>query len=804
MQQREHSGTMGEPCPQHNVRIVSERAKDSEISFEEIFRVIRRRKVGILVVFVLCLAFSLFFYGVQTPEYHAVSVMIINDSEDPSDLLEKVVGAGDNNKVVKKDVELLCSMPIAELTVKALYTSGRRDSLEFFGNRPYLSPIARTFSFLFPLDIESQSKKQGDPDDRFRRYAVKLNKRIKVAVAKETNVLKVSVASPFPDEAVFLTNTLCKVYKDADILRNSEKYAQANTFIAEMLSDQQKKVTQADNAMSRYMEQNEIFEVSGNTQQLLQKLIDVDAQYNSILVEYNIAKNNRAFLEKKLADTDKSVSERITRNVNAQLGNIQDEIRTLEGQYIALMQQKGPEDAEVRSKRQQLDVVKTRYEQLSRSKIAGEIRYAGQAQKYSFDLVGEKLQSERKLDELSFSAREFDRLKQYYERLLLQLPKKQQEFVRLQRDQEVIGKTYLYLKEKLDETRILQASVVGNVSIIGSAFRPFKPEKPSLMRNILVGFMIGGLLAIVYVYVAELVDDTIKDEAFFRDIGLTVLAVIPFVASKGRGPISGGGSRLSHILYSAGKLFREKFFTSFGADPRKPFGSAPADDAPMPAITESLSSPFAESFRTLRTALDYSRIDSPLRSILVSGTAISEGKSTVCANLAMAFALIGEKVLVVDCDLRRPSLHTKLNGERQPGLTDYFFGSEHTISESFFQQTHLDNLFFLSAGKKVPDPNELLGSSKMLELLEVLHGKFEKILLDCPPLFLSDAAHLARSVDGILLVSKLRHSTRKVLREIVLDPAVALQPLGVAVVASRDFDHYGYGRYGYSRYEENS
>ncbi len=775
-----------------------------EITPEELLKVVWRRKFGIALAVILALAASLLFYGMQTPQYRAVAVMMISDAEDPTDLFASVVGSGalSDNKAVKKDVELLKSMPISEMTVRALKSSPRRDSLEFFGNRRYISPVSGLVNPLFSLFSWPVSQKKQDADELFRRQALKLNRRIRVETVRETNVLKISVSSPFPDEAAYLSNTLCRVYREADILRNSEKYAQANQFIADMLSDQQRKVTQADDALSNYMEANEIYEVSGNTEQLLEKLVEADAKYKSLLAEYNIAQNNLGFLDKKLSEAERSLGSQIAKNVNNQLGAIQDEIRSNESAYIALMREKGPDADAVKAQKQELDIVKTRYEQLSRSKIAGEIRYAGQAKKYSFDLIAEKLQIERKLNELNFSAREFSRLTQYYENLLSRLPEKQQDYAKLMRDREVVSKTYLFLKEKLDETRILQGSEVGGVAVIGSAFTPFEPESPDLKKNILAGLVLGFMFAAVYAYTTELADDTIKEEAFFRGIGLNTLSYIPLVMGEGEGTPKAGGSLLGRLRSGdATKALREKLLaTGIGG---KGKGSAPAaDKAPMPKITDSLASAFAESFRKLRNSLDYSRVDNPVKSILVSGTAMSEGKSTVCANLGMAYALVGRKTLIIDCDLRRASQHRKFATRRSPGLTDYLFSEKSTIDDGFFQATHMENLFLLSAGQKVPNPNEMLGSARMTEMLRELHGRFDRILLDCPPFFLSDAAQLAQSVDGILLAGRLRHTGRRPLKELMADPFLMSKILGVAVIASVDSMQYayGYGKYGYGKY----
>ena len=367
------------------------------------------------------------------------------------------------------------------------------------------------------------------------------------------------------------------------------------------------------------------------------------------------------------------------------------------------------------------------------------------------------------------------------------------------------SKTYIFLKEKLDETGIMLGSEVGSVALIGSAFRPFRAEKPDLKKSIFAGFILGLMLASAYIYTAEAMDDTVIDESFFKEIGLTLLSIIPEVTQEGKSAFSNESFlKIRRRIYNKSKVLREKLLPSgnVGADNniKSKTSNEQAFELPTPMITDSLSSPFAESFRTLRTSLEYTRIDGQLKSILVSGTAMSEGKSTVCLNLAMAFALVGKKTLVIDCDLRRASLHKKFKLKRHAGLTDYLYSQKHTIDESFFQSTPMEKLFLLSAGKKVPNPNELLASSKMLALLKDLEGKFDMVVLDSPPLFLSDAAQLARSVDGTLLVARLQYSSKRPLQEYALDPILRPLTLGVVVIAPRDSGRYGYGKYGYGKY----
>jgi capsular exopolysaccharide synthesis family protein len=783
-------------------------AEAKEVSIAEIIQIILRRKIGISIIVIFSILISLLVHYSQTPEFRAESVMIINQKGGTQDLVEAALGAGPaaDSKVAQKDQELLQSLPISEMTVRSLWKSSRRDSLEFFGYRPYISPIRHLINWLVPfrqLKAYDRTLAENTPafDAQMRYYALDLKNRIKVQGSRETSVIHISVQSPFSDESVFLTNMLCEVYRKSDIQRNSEKYLQSKNYVAEMLQEQKETLTKADAALSRYMSENKMYEVTGNTAALLARLVDFEARYNDIMAEYNIVSNSRDFLEKQLTQADRELSDRIARNVNAQLGTIQNEIHAKESEYIQLLREKLVDDPEVKEKKQELDQVKARYDQLSRSKIAGQIEYFGKAQKYRFDLISEKLQQQQKLNRLRFSATEYRRVKQSYDNQLAELPEKEQSFVRLERDREVVSKTYLFLKEKLDETRILLGSEVGSVSMIGGAFRPFKPESPQLLKNLLSGFVVGLILAAAYALGAETIDDTVNEEMqFFRGLGFHIWGVIPFVTStfdisdtyvEQKKDVDKIGKRMLAVLKNNGKNSSDYSKEKIG------------DSKPYPLMTDKLNSSFAESFRTLRTNLTYSRIDKPFKTILISGCSIGEGKSTVSTNLALSWAIADKKTLLIDGDLRRPSQHNILGKKRSPGLSDCLISDEKEINPKYFQKTHVENLFLMSAGTPVPNPNELLGSEKMHELIKKLSEHYDRIVIDSPPIFISDAAQLVNEVDGVLITARLHYSSRAPLKQYASDNFLHSRIIGVAIVdkprPSKTRYGYGDGKYGYGR-----
>ena len=161
-------------------------------------------------------------------------------------------------------------------------------------------------------------------------------------------------------------------------------------------------------------------------------------------------------------------------------------------------------------------------------------------------------------------------------------------------------------------------------------------------------------------------------------------------------------------------------------------------------------SPISEAYRALRTNFSFYSLDNPMRSLVVTSPAMAEGKSTTIANLAVTMAQSGRKTILVDCDLRRPSLHTLFDLKSEPGLTTAVLSDEADLP---LQETGVENLWLLASGPKPPNPADLLGSRKIDQLLERLKEKADLILFDAPPVIaVTDAAVLGAKVDGVLLV----------------------------------------------------
>jgi capsular exopolysaccharide synthesis family protein len=169
-------------------------------------------------------------------------------------------------------------------------------------------------------------------------------------------------------------------------------------------------------------------------------------------------------------------------------------------------------------------------------------------------------------------------------------------------------------------------------------------------------------------------------------------------------------------------------------------------------------SPASEAYRTLRTNLSFYSLDNPIRTLVVTSPAAGEGKSTTVANLAVTMAQSGRRTILVDCDLRRPSLHDLFGVTAEPGFTNLVLDE---TAELPLQPTQIENLWLLPSGPKPPNPADMLGSKRLDQILEQLTEQADIVLFDAPPaVAVTDAAILGAKVDGVLLVLKAGKTRR--------------------------------------------
>ncbi len=279
----------------------------------------------------------------------------------------------------------------------------------------------------------------------------------------------------------------------------------------------------------------------------------------------------------------------------------------------------------------------------------------------------------------------------------------------LKREVDTNRQLYDSLLQRYKEIGVAGGVGTNNVTVVDMAKVPGFPFKPRLTFNLMIALFIGLAGGIALALLLEHLDDTIKlPDDMEKFLGLPVLGIIP--ATKR------------------------------------------ADNAEL-ALAENADqrSAFAEAYRSLRTALQFATPEGMPKVLLLTSTTVGEGKSTCALSLAMHIAQTGKTVLLIDSDLRKASLHTKLGIVNDSGLTNYLAGNAQPVDIT--RQTEIPRLFLMSSGPLPPNPAELISSVKMVALLKLATEKFDQVIIDGPPVLgLADAPLLGSLAEATVLV----------------------------------------------------
>ncbi len=314
------------------------------------------------------------------------------------------------------------------------------------------------------------------------------------------------------------------------------------------------------------------------------------------------------------------------------------------------------------------------------------------------------------------------------------------------------------LLNSYNQVRLAEAQATNNAVIAKPAVAPTVPVRPNTMSNTLLAAVVGAMLAIGVAFLIEYLDDTIKSpDDISRVTGLSTLGAIA--------RLKDAGTARQLISWLQAKA------------------------------------PESEAYRTLRTNIQFSSVDKPVRTIAVTSSGPGEGKSTTASNLAVVMAQTGQRVILVDTDLRRPVIHKTFGVPNNVGITTALLAGADTELGTYVQPTGVENLSVLTSGPIPPNPSELLGSHRMAHVIGQLSSMADLVLFDTPPvLVVTDAQVLSRQVDGVLLVADAGRTREHALAQAVGElKKTGANLLGIALnrLDSRSPGYYYYYYYYY-------
>jgi capsular exopolysaccharide synthesis family protein len=574
-----------------------------------------------------------------------------------------------------------------------------------------------------------------------------------------TRVIEIHYSSTDPQLAASAVNTLAAIYVEQNFKTKFESTMQASDWLSKQLVDLQMKVETSQEKLVRYQKEHEIFGADEKNNIITEKLDELNK-------EMTLAESDRMQKEsvyrQTLSDDPVAVAAAIISSSptggsgSALLDKLREQEVGLRIQVAELSTQFGPSYPKVQQLNNQLKEINVQL-QAETNKAVDHLK-----QQYMAALQRETMLRNA-----------FDKQKQEANKL----NESAIEYSILKRDLDSNRTLYEGLLEKLKEAGVTAGLRSNNFRIINAARVPAAPSEPNIPRNLAFASILGIISGVGLAFLLENMDNTVRTPEQAQLIsGLPSLGMIPLGSKSAR--LGANGKRLA---------------------------LTPSKEVVETVTQIRPQSQMAESYRALRTSLLLSNLGAPPKVIMVTSARPQEGKTTTSINTAIVLAQKGVRVLLVDADLRRPSVHKTLGMGPRSGLSNVLTGSA-TLQQTITASPILPNLFIMPAGTPPPNPAELLASSNMRDLIMELRQQFDHIVIDTPPtLSVTDAVVLSPRADAAILVIRSGQTTKQALRrarEILtqVNAHVAGVLLNAVDLTSPDYYYYYEYQGKYSQY----
>lgn len=587
--------------------------------------------------------------------------------------------------------------------------------------------------------------------DQLDLAARRLLAMIKVKYPDGDRLMYVTVRSADPAFARDIANAHVATYVNYAKGLLSQNSTDASSALQIEFNAAEAKLRAAEDKIYKFQAENDMIAMTLEEHQSL-----VAQNILAFSQKLNDATASEIQLAAKLAQMKKEIAADPLSSPVAMMGDNASSLDTLRSEYYAehnhlleLEKDLGPKNSEYLAQKQKVDELYKAVQEAIKMIVDG-----------TQDLYNAQVESDRGL------AAQLEKYKQEAKALSPKIVV----YNDLMRDKRGIEDEYNVLRARLSATQMTNgvSSTISNVRPLDPALLPTTPVSPKLRVNVLAAAMLALMLGIGFVFLIVFLDRSIKSTADAASAGVPVLGLIPaLVASE---------------LPKDDEKSRDLY------------------------VHEHPTSHVAECCRSLRTNIMLSSTDHPPKMVVVCSANKGEGKTTSAIYLGTTMAQSNQRVLLIDTDMRRPRLHNALGAQRQHGLTNLILGEDRY--DEVIKPTDIPNLFLLPCGPLPPNPAELLMSKRFETVLGELGNRFDRIILDTPPLPYTDAVVLSKLTDGVILVVRAGKTLRDELKRSVRTfREVGGTTLGVIVNEldrrEGEASYYYYSYYGYNQRDED-
>ena len=729
-----------------------------EVRLQDHLRILKKRQWVIITFFVIIVVGVTIATLLSSPIYKGTTRILI-EKDTPNILSFQEVLAFDTSDTdyYQTQYTILKSRSLAKAVLEQLGMLEGEEASSGFSVRRAVDELLLLAGLKEPLTDEAKQRlKEQQRIDNF------LNRVISIEPIKGSWLVDISAVSKHPERAARIANALVEMYIKHSLESKLSASKDAAGWLEGQLQASQQKVAESEAALLAYKEKYGIISFEDRQNIVTQKLSELNTAVNNARIKrIGVEAQYRQIQEYLNAEASASSAEAIVKLEtlsqvinNPFIQNLKVELSNLEVEQSELLKKFRPKHPNVIAVHSQIASV--------RQRISAEVRQIITSIKNEYELA--LAQEEEMLAALEEHKQE-----------ALDLNQKAITYAVLEREAESNKRVYDTLLQRTKETSVTEQLETINIRVVDPAEVPNYPIAPRKKLNLFLAIIVGLVGGTALAFFFEFLDNSIKSPDDIQHyLSIPFLGFIPRVAYNGNS--NGNGSVPAH----RGKP--NPVDTVVALDPK---------------------STVSEAYRSLRTNVMFSSLEhGPV--LLVTSAGPTEGKSITVANLAITMAQSGSKTLIIDCDLRKPRMHRIFNiPGNTDGITEMIVNLGSNGMRVAVKRTKIENLDIIPCGQIPPNPSELLSSDRAKFLIQALSKKYDRILIDSPPVnVVTDPVILSQIVDGVLLIVRAGQTSRDVARR-ARDQLLAVKARvigGVLNSVDMQKDHYYYYSYYHNYY----